>query len=599
MIERVLARSSVLLAMFAISTALPAVVLAQGPRVTLDAQSSATWAALLAAHDARAQDTVAVDAAIASRIAPLRAAAARVVGLNRIQSRYAAVRELLRADRDTAVARDAAFALGLATDSTSCGALRAALPTPRAGAAAAWALAELGARCTTFDSLYATTRLPAVRAALLRGAGKWTPFPDSVVVGAWRTAHDRGERWAALYAPARGKRAAGAPLAGTAARDTSASVRELAARLLARAGDGSAADGAVALLTRLLRDQAPHVRVAAVRALATFPDGAAAALAPAWDMERDANVRVSMAQALGAVGDAGSPLWAAWWRSDTTHMVRRSLLASAWQARAIDTLQVAAGHDLYSDDDPRLRIAMIDGAATSRLLSAAPRIASLAGDADPRVRAAAVAALGAMPAEVRDTLGWDRIAAAAAEDADDAVRRALPGARASSAAAAPQPTPDYLRIVREVIAPSLSGMRPSLVLETDRGPIRISLDGVQAPMTSDHLSALARRGYFTGLRFHRVVPAFVAQGGDPRGDGNGGPGYSIRDELNRSAYVRGAVGMALAGPDTGGSQFFLTLAPQPHLDGHYTVFGRVTAGHAAMDALVQGDVLRTMTPSPK
>jgi cyclophilin family peptidyl-prolyl cis-trans isomerase len=98
------------------------------------------------------------------------------------------------------------------------------------------------------------------------------------------------------------------------------------------------------------------------------------------------------------------------------------------------------------------------------------------------------------------------------------------------------------------------------------------------------------------MRFHRVVPAFVAQGGDPRGDGSGGPGYAIRDELGRSPYVRGAVGMALSGPDTGGSQFFLTLAAQPHLEGHYAVFGHVAAGFKAMDALVQGDMLRNITP---
>ena len=86
---------------------------------------------------------------------------------------------------------------------------------------------------------------------------------------------------------------------------------------------------------------------------------------------------------------------------------------------------------------------------------------------------------------------------------------------------------------------------------------------------------LAGQGYFDGLLFHRVVPDFVAQGGDPRGDGWGGPGYTLRDEINRLRYGRGAVGMALSGPDTGGSQFFVALAPQPHLDGGYTVFGQV------------------------
>jgi cyclophilin family peptidyl-prolyl cis-trans isomerase len=93
------------------------------------------------------------------------------------------------------------------------------------------------------------------------------------------------------------------------------------------------------------------------------------------------------------------------------------------------------------------------------------------------------------------------------------------------------------------------------------------------------------------VHFHRVVPNFVAQDGDPRGDGNGGPGYAIRDEINTERYSRGAVGMALSGPDTGGSQYFLTLSPQPHLDARYTIFARVVGGEDVMDRLVQGDAI--------
>jgi cyclophilin family peptidyl-prolyl cis-trans isomerase len=90
------------------------------------------------------------------------------------------------------------------------------------------------------------------------------------------------------------------------------------------------------------------------------------------------------------------------------------------------------------------------------------------------------------------------------------------------------------------------------------------------------------------------VPGFVAQDGDPRGDGEGGPGYAVRDELTLLPYDRGTVGMALSGPDTGGSQYFLTLTPQPHLTGHYTVFGQVTSGLSAMDALVEGDAITSV-----
>ena len=96
-------------------------------------------------------------------------------------------------------------------------------------------------------------------------------------------------------------------------------------------------------------------------------------------------------------------------------------------------------------------------------------------------------------------------------------------------------------------------------------------------------------GFYDGLLFHRVVPDFVIQGGDPRGDGFGGPGYDIRDEINPLRYRRGVAGMALAGPDTGGSQFFITLSEQPHLDGGYTSFGEVVAGDEVLDRIVPGD----------
>jgi cyclophilin family peptidyl-prolyl cis-trans isomerase len=133
---------------------------------------------------------------------------------------------------------------------------------------------------------------------------------------------------------------------------------------------------------------------------------------------------------------------------------------------------------------------------------------------------------------------------------------------------------------------------PHVYIDTDKGTIEIELDVLDAPLTADNFMALARKGYFDGLAFHRVVPNFVVQGGDPRGDGDGGPGYTIRDELNQEPYLRGTVGMALAWRDTGGSQFFITHSPQPHLDARYTVFGRVVAGMDVVDAINQPDVMR-------
>ncbi len=138
----------------------------------------------------------------------------------------------------------------------------------------------------------------------------------------------------------------------------------------------------------------------------------------------------------------------------------------------------------------------------------------------------------------------------------------------------------------------------TLTFETAKGTFVVKLDTEEAPRTSAHLFALAKRGYFDGLGFHRVVPDFVAQGGDPRGDGEGGPGYSIRCELTHRTYRRGAVGMALSGKDTGGSQFFVTTSAQPHLDGRYTNFGEVIRGMEVVDRLIEGDRMVRVLATP-
>lgn len=132
----------------------------------------------------------------------------------------------------------------------------------------------------------------------------------------------------------------------------------------------------------------------------------------------------------------------------------------------------------------------------------------------------------------------------------------------------------------------------SAVFTTQKGSFTIEFLPEDAPLTVDNFVKLARQGYFNGLEVHRVVPNFVMQDGDPRGDGNGGPGWSIRCEVNMVPYERGAVGMALSGKDTGGSQWFVTHSPQPHLDGGYTVFGRVNSrGMEVVDKIVRGDMI--------
>ena len=129
------------------------------------------------------------------------------------------------------------------------------------------------------------------------------------------------------------------------------------------------------------------------------------------------------------------------------------------------------------------------------------------------------------------------------------------------------------------------------VIETRYGKIGIALLPEAAPLTVLNFVRLAQQGFFDGLTFHRVVPNFVIQGGDPRGDSWGSPGYSIRSEFNREHYETGTVGMASAGPDTEGCQFFITHSPQPHLDGRYTIFGKVIFGQEVVDQIQAGDAM--------
>jgi cyclophilin family peptidyl-prolyl cis-trans isomerase/HEAT repeat protein len=147
---------------------------------------------------------------------------------------------------------------------------------------------------------------------------------------------------------------------------------------------------------------------------------------------------------------------------------------------------------------------------------------------------------------------------------------------------------DYWRRMAQF---ATSGKNPTAIFHTKKGRIRVELFASDAPMTADNFMQLARSGYFNGLAFIRVVPNFVIQGGDPRGDQNGGPGYQIRDEINLRAYTTGTLGMALSGKDTGGSQFFITHSPQPHLDGGYTVFGQLIEGLEVVNQLARGDTI--------
>jgi peptidyl-prolyl cis-trans isomerase B (cyclophilin B) len=132
--------------------------------------------------------------------------------------------------------------------------------------------------------------------------------------------------------------------------------------------------------------------------------------------------------------------------------------------------------------------------------------------------------------------------------------------------------------------------------DTDRGPIKIELYPDKAPLTVANFVNLARRGFYDGLNFHRVIPDFMVQGGCPEGSGRGGPGYRFEDETaNGVRHERGVLSMANAGPNTNGSQFFITHVATPWLDGKHTVFGKVVSGLETVDAVAQGDLIRKVT----
>ena len=128
------------------------------------------------------------------------------------------------------------------------------------------------------------------------------------------------------------------------------------------------------------------------------------------------------------------------------------------------------------------------------------------------------------------------------------------------------------------------------------GEIRLEFYAEDAPKTVENFVTLAKKGFYNGLNFHRVVPDFVVQGGCPKGNGTGGPGYQIKAEFNKQKHVRGTLAMARSqDPDSAGSQFYICYGTTPHLDGQYTVFGRVVSGMEHVDRIKQGDKMTSVT----
>lgn len=132
------------------------------------------------------------------------------------------------------------------------------------------------------------------------------------------------------------------------------------------------------------------------------------------------------------------------------------------------------------------------------------------------------------------------------------------------------------------------------VIDTHEGKIEVELFFKKAPNTVANFIDLAQKGFYNGLIFHRVIQGFMTQGGDPKGDGTGGPGYTIDDENNDLKHEAGTLAMANSGPNTGGSQFYLTHMPQRHLDGRHTIFGNIKSGFDVLTRIEKGDIIKSI-----
>lgn len=413
-------------------------------------------------------------------------------------------------------------------------------------------------------------------------------------------------------------------LYGPLLTDSSTDVRIALARVSGRVGW----KGAVALL----EDRSLSVRLEAIEAtgkiegvdhgrllLTRLQQGATLAAAETMRTE-DSPALLEAAAALVAIGSSpveGVP----------------ELLGNAnayLQAQRPGRIRVAAA-GLSEDGERLLGIALDDSeiavrtAAAFRLTSledtAAGMMRQLLGSFDPIVVAIGADWLAEHPARASEGPLLDALEAH--EDLDvivsaasallplytgayPMVRRADPRARALTAAllqhedrAARDAAGELAAVLRlQVPAPQevaiaftldeLQTIRQARI-HTARGMVIIDLYPEEAPLTVWNFTQLAESGFYDGLAFHRVIPDFVVQDGDPRGDGTGGPGWTIPDEINPLRYAEGALGMAHAGPDTGGSQWFITLSAQPHLDGIHTVFGRVHRGQHVLRDIRPGD----------
>jgi cyclophilin family peptidyl-prolyl cis-trans isomerase/HEAT repeat protein len=357
-------------------------------------------------------------------------------------------------------------------------------------------------------------------------------------------------------------------------------------------------------LVRRVAARDPWIRAPALQALAWNDREDFALVLSGMDVDPEFRVRAALAAALGRGADEMSVgILHAMLRDEDPRVVAAVLEALA-EARGRDSLDTLRRHLEHQDLGVRVAAAealkRLAPASMSGPLVAAWRRGLGDGEGELEGRMAAVLALAAQ----QDEAARAGLAEVARRDPARAVRARAAAMLREAGGEAIDPGPQHTARApldyRAAVAPydprpGVPLYTPRAFIQTRHGTIEIHLDVVEAPLTAASFVSLARRGFYDGLGFHRVEPGFVVQGGCPRGDGNGGPGYALRCEITRRAFGRGAVGMALSGKDTGGSQFFITLAPQPQLDGGYTRFGQVVAGMDAVDRIRPGDVIERVT----
>jgi len=349
-----------------------------------------------------------------------------------------------------------------------------------------------------------------------------------------------------------------------------------------------------------------QLRRTALIALARVDPKAFEPAAAGWRSSKDWLDRATAARGTVIAGPGGSP----WFLSDPDgRVIAAGMQEWSDRTKGVDPALLTAARPLLAHRDAAVRSVAADAvarAADSADLTALIRMYQATGrDSFPE---AALSALDAILAIRRSgpaaQARVDReFLPGSTRPANYLIRRwaeeGWPEAAARWGPSYPVATgrslQEYRDLARRYLTSPDSLARPHVVINTEgRGQIEIELLGPDAPLTVDNFLRLVDRRFFDRNRWHRVVPNFVVQDGDPRGDGFGSPGGAIRDEINRNRYDAPMLGMALSGPDTGMSQWFINLSAQPHLDGTYTVFGKVVSGGRVLLRIMQGDVIRSI-----